>query len=299
MKDYAFRLGFSGIGIAGAGALVEARQQFEQSIALGFHADMLYLARETGHRFLPTRLLAGCQSVIVCLYDYRLPLELQSRYKVARYAQLKDYHIFMREKLEALAAFVHAGTTGEQYKITVDTSPLSEKQWAVQAGLGHLGKNGLLLSSSGSYCFIGIILTTLHLPTTEPAALAERQDPCGSCRLCVEACPAGALHEPYRVDARRCIAYHTVEYKGTGEHFPKIQCSPWIFGCDRCQEVCPRNRALSYPTDAQRYQAPFLHFTDSDWENLTSEQFQRYFSGTCLQRRGYEKIRVAISRDKE
>lgn len=285
-------MGFTRCGIAASNAPPAGENYFEEMIGEGFHAGMGYLARNIHGRFSPDSLLPGCKSVIVCLYHYKTATEMTGRYRVARYARLTDYHSFLKEKLEKLAADIHSGRPDMDYRITVDSSPLTEKNWAVKAGLGSIGKNSLFRSKEGSFCLIGTILTQWELEpdTEEPVE-------CGECTLCMDACPQKAIVTPYRVDANRCLSYINTEKKNPDEGIPS--CSPWIFGCDICQEVCPHNRNTYENPDVMNHFSLFLHFQDKDFEMLTAEQFDLYFKGTPLERRKFGRVYQEIQRVKK
>jgi epoxyqueuosine reductase len=160
--------------------------------------------------------------------------------RIARYAWGKDYHTVMSQRLSQLEAKIAALAPGVTTRVYVDTGPIMEKAWAQQAGLGWIGKHSNLVSTGcGSWLLLGEILTTLDLEPDEPAT-----DLCGSCTLCIQACPTGAIVEPYVVDARLCISYLTIELRGSREAIPydlASQMGNRIFGCDDCLDVCPFN----------------------------------------------------------
>lgn len=284
IKAKALSLGFSACGIASATHLVSEQHRFENAMEQNFHAGMRYLERNIDRRFDPRRYFPDCRSVIVALFHYPVPSLDDDFYKVARYAHLPDYHLFMKEMLEELAApFHHAGTA---YKTTVDTSPVTEKNWAVKAGLGSIGKNTLFRSEKGSFCLIGTILTTLSL-NPDP----EKEIPCENCNRCVKACPTGAL-KPYQLDCTKCIAYLTIEHKGEISETTAHQ--PWIFGCDICQEACPHNKTALENGDRSAKFSLFSHLEKEGWENLNKEQFQLLFKDTPLERRTFERVMEQI-----
>jgi epoxyqueuosine reductase len=283
IKQKAADLGFTACGIAKADYLQKEESLFRDSLALGFHADMKYLEKEPQKRFHPSVYLPNCHSVIVCIYHYNTNIQLNTSYKIARFACLTDYHVFLKEKLEQLAQFIHQDIENKQYIVTIDSSPVSEKNWAVKAGLGSLGKNTLFRDANGSYCFIGLILTELQLKDEEQ----KQEFPCGNCRLCQDACPTHALDIPYRLDARKCISYHTIECKNNIDFQDNTN---YLFGCDICQEVCPHNQNTKKNTDAEIYMAPFLLLDKPDLKVLIERDFQKYFSTTTLYRRKYNRI---------
>lgn len=232
----AVRLGFDAIGFARADvALADDFARYEQFVAAGMHGEMDWLARlpEARQRVDGVHILPGAKTVICLARRYGRVDDPPS--PIARYARGRDYHNGMRKKLRKLAAM--ARTFGAEARPLCDEEPILERAWAARAGLGFVGKNGLLIAPGiGSFVLLGEVVTTLELPADEP--MSER---CGSCTRCLDACPTQAFAAPWILDPRRCIAYLTIEHRsaipedlraGIGEH---------LFGCDDCQTVCPFN----------------------------------------------------------
>lgn len=290
IKSFAGKVGFTQCGIAEAVLMEKERFRFEAMIREGYHANLDYLARNIPQRFNPELLLPGCRSIIVCLYHYNTP-PLDSDFRIARYALMDDYHIFLKNKLKEITEFIRGKQPEAKFKITVDTSPISEKNWAVKAGLGTIGKNSLFRSESGSFCLIGLILTDLVLDYDRVLSGQE----CGTCTRCMDACPAKAIEEPYKVNISRCISYHTTT-KGTSSAEYCLDEAPWIFGCDICQEVCPHNASAVPNPDAVRHFSLFLHFKNKDFEQLNPDTFNQVFANNCIKRGGYEKLAGEIKR---
>jgi len=264
LKERAGEEGFSLAGIASAdpGAHRPFYRSWEEA---GRHGEMAYLARPDAVRRRAdlAETMPEARTCLVVAHEYGLvdppgvPAD-RSRAVIARYARGDDYHEVIREKLERLLGWlderVEGGVRGRAY---VDTGPLLERELGQRAGLGWFGKNTLLISPSrGSYFFLGVLLLDLELPPDPPF----REDRCGSCSACLEACPTGALlgrdaEGAPVIDARRCISYLTIELRGS---IP-AELRPWIgnrvFGCDICQEVCPWNRRFSMPATEPRYAA--------------------------------------------
>jgi epoxyqueuosine reductase len=165
-------------------------------------------------------------------------------YKIARYAQIEDYHIFMKEKLELLARHLQEQYGNFNYKTTVDTLTISEKAWAVRAGIGYYGKNGVLQTSLGSFIFLGILLIDKEVDAYDEPNTKS----CGNCNKCIAGCPTGAIVNPYYVDCNQCISHINLNKKETD--FSRIAQYGWIKGCDVCQEVCPNNLCASINSDA-------------------------------------------------
>jgi len=209
----------------------------------GYHGTMAWMTRDPSRRSDPPQVLPGCRSMVSVGMNYytdNRANEQPGMGRIARYAWGKDYHIVMSRRLSQLEAKIAALAPGVTTKAYLDTGPIMEKAWAQQAGLGWIGKHSNLVSAEcGSWLLLGEILTTLDLEQDEPAT-----DLCGSCTLCIQACPTGAIVEPYVVDARLCISYLTIELRGGREVISDdlaAQMGNRIFGCDDCLDVCPFN----------------------------------------------------------
>jgi epoxyqueuosine reductase len=208
-----------------------------------FHGSMGWMARDPARRADPAQVLPGCRSVISVGLNYFTGHHADERPghgRIARYAWGCDYHELLGVKLTALCSRIQDLASESRSIWYVDTGPVMEKAWAQQAGLGWIGKHSNLVSGQyGSWLLLGEVLTTLDLEPDEAGS-----DLCGSCSLCIHACPTGAIVEPYVVDARRCISYLTIEYRGEAAEIPEPirgKMGNRIFGCDDCLDVCPYN----------------------------------------------------------
>lgn len=208
-----------------------------------FHGTMGWMARDSARRADPAQVLPDCRSVVSVGLNYFTGHHADERPghgRIARYAWGRDYHEVLGAKLTDLCARIQALVPESRSIWYVDTGPVMEKAWAQQAGLGWIGKHSNLVSGQyGSWLVLGEVLTTLDLDPDEAGS-----DLCGSCSLCIKACPTGAIVEPYVVDARRCISYLTIEYRGEAREIPeplRRQMGHRIFGCDDCLDVCPYN----------------------------------------------------------
>jgi len=237
-------VGFDVAGVAAARATPETRF-LREWIARGYAGGMHYLTRRVEDRVDPRRVLEGARSVLVVGLAYASeeraaePGRDGSRGRLARYAGGDDYHELMRDRLRALESGLEA-LLGVPLRTRsyVDTGPVAERVWAAEAGLGWLGKNGMLIHPRlGSYLLLGVMLTDLEL-----APEVRQPDRCGRCRACLDACPTRALEAPRLLDARRCIAYGTIEDPGPIPEELRVAFGDRVFGCDLCQEVCPWNR---------------------------------------------------------
>lgn len=253
IKRRALELGFDLVGMTPAKP-TPAFQFFQEWLGSGLGGTMTYLNRGLLKRQDPDLILAGVESVICCAMTYHTGQIKSSERKedeawISAYTWGDDYHDILLEKLKALETFIQKLAPGEKTKAYVDTGPVMEKAYAAQAGLGWIGKNTCLINDGlGSFIFLGEILTTLKLDYDQPAL-----DLCGTCTLCLEACPTQALTEPYVMDARRCISYLTLEYKG--EIAPDLaeKMNGHLAGCDICQEVCPHNQEIPLSPEARFY----------------------------------------------
>lgn len=244
LKTWAVEAGFDRAGIAslepGPGAA--AGETFRRWLARGDQAGMQYLERRVEVRMDPASLLPGASSAIcVALQYWPLAGEPEPEGdlwpRVARYARGLDYHELMLARLQGLAGRVRAAFPGCTTRPYVDTGPILERDLAARAGLGAIGKNTMLLHpDAGSWFLLGELLLTLDLAPDVPIA-----DLCGSCTRCLEACPTGALREPYRLDSNLCISYWTIEHRGDFPAGAGELLGDWVFGCDICQEACPWN----------------------------------------------------------
>jgi len=242
VKQWALEAGFDRAGVATLEPL-EHGGAFVRWLERGEHAGMSYLERRVEARLVPATILDGATSVLCVALRYA-PLAGEDEPEgdlwpgVARYARGRDYHALMEERLDVVAARVAAAFPHARSRRYVDTGPVLERELAARAGIGVVGKNTCLLDREmGSWFLLGELFLTLELAADEPLA-----DLCGGCTLCLEACPTGALVEPYRLDSNLCISYWTIEHRGALPAAAADAAGPWVFGCDICQDVCPWNR---------------------------------------------------------
>jgi len=279
------RESFVCVGIAPA-STPEKFDLFRGWVAAGHHAGMKYLETTRETRADPTRLLAGaCSIVCLAARHRRRPLVASDGATVARYASGPDYHGTLRQRATRVARAAAARLGDFRYRVCVDSTPLAERSFAAAAGLGWIGKNGCLMDSEhGSFLLLAEILTDLDLPPDDP--VAER---CGSCVRCLDACPTGAFLEPGLLDAGRCLAYWTIEHRGTIPDGVKEKVGPHVFGCDICQDVCPWNKPLSPTEGAQSSGSPAKESdvpTRREWLQMGPGQWRRRYGATALNRAG-------------
>ncbi len=207
----------------------------------------------------------------------------------------KDYHVVIKEKLNLLSEYLISLFPNTKTRCFVDSAPLFEKAFAVQAGLGWIGKNTLLTTPKGSLFFIGEIFTSLELQSDEPFS---KQD-CGSCDKCVKACPTNAFNDSYILNANRCLSYQSIERKQIAwdKTFTPFTCN-YIYGCDICQRVCPYNlKANNAIIPEFQIKDQILNYSNEDWEQLSENEFNRIFADSAIKRIGYlkfmENIKIA------
>ena len=241
LKAWAVEEGFTRAGVARLEPS-ENGDFYRRWLERGHHAGMAWMERRIELRENPAQLLEGARSVLCVALQYHPlegdePVEGDLWPRVARYARGRDYHDIMGKGLKRLARRVREAFPGADTRPYVDTGPVLERELAARAGLGSVGKNTNLLHRRwGSYFLLGELFTTLELGADPPIA-----DLCGRCTRCLDACPTGALPEPYRLDSRKCISYWTIEHRGALPEAMRPQLGEWVFGCDICQEVCPWN----------------------------------------------------------
>lgn len=291
LKAEALRLGFSAFGVARAEA-VGARDAdaLRRWLAGGCHGGMDYMARHEALRLDPRGLLPGAQSVVVVAMNYLPARRMPSgRPQLALYAYGRDYHDILRERLYRLAAALPPTSDASPgVRVCVDTAPLLERYWAAEAGLGWIGRNTcLILPGQGSFFFLGVLLTTC-LSDRYDAPIAPR---CGHCRKCVAACPTQALGGDCTLDARRCLSYLSIEHRGPIPPELGRRLRPYIYGCDRCQLVCPHN-AQAQPTAEPAFAASeaLLDMDGPQWSSLTPERYRTLFAGSAVKRAKYEGL---------
>lgn len=256
----------------------QAQEQYDRWISSGRHGRMQYLEKYPDIRNNPQLLLPGARSMICCAFAYH-PAPENSPVCIAAYALGTDYHLAIRERLDRAAEAFRAIYGGET-RVCVDTAPLRERYWAVRAGLGVMGMNNhLIVPGTGSYILLGEILTTVQLTPDTPLA-----GDCGGCGRCMKACPTGAILPDGSVDARRCLSYLTIEYRGEFE--PGTDLHGSLYGCDRCSAACPHNSHASR-TDVIAELEPrreLLQLTPDDCLKMNQEQFSTLFRHSAIKR---------------
>lgn len=283
-------VGFDLCGVTPCRHLAANEARFRDWLAAGCHASLGYLERNVEKRFDPARLVEGARTAVVCAVGYKNALSggypPSCRTKVASYACNRDYHATIREMLGRLFERIRAMSLTVGGRAFVDSAPLCEKQLAVEAGLGWIGRQSLLVTPTlGSYVLLGELLLTEEAEDCDRPFEGSR---CGSCRICLDRCPAGAIRADRTIDARRCIACRTIERGDAADG----SLDGWIFGCDACQQHCPYNlRAPLHRNPAFDPLFDPLAMDRAAWEALDDAAFAERFGETPLARSGAERIR--------
>jgi epoxyqueuosine reductase len=292
IKGWGRELGFQQLGISGV-ELPEDEQRLLAWLAAGRHGDMAYMQQHGTRRSRPQELVPGTLRVISARMDYwpgatedtEALLEDRDRAYIARYALGRDYHKVLRARLQKLADRIQEEIGAFGYRAFTDSAPVLEKALARGAGLGWIGKHtNLINKDAGSWFFLGELFTDLPLPLDEAGG-----EHCGSCRACLDVCPTGAIVAPYELDARRCIAYLTIEHKGSIPAEFRKPMGNRVFGCDDCQLFCPWNKFAQVSKEAD-----FTPRAGLDGPKLTElfawteEEFLKRTEGSAIRRAGYE-----------
>jgi epoxyqueuosine reductase len=285
IKSKANEIGFANIGFAKFELLDSEIKYYKEWLNKKYNASMDYLERTIDKRHNISLLLEGAKTIIVTATNYYQSMNYSNsieNVKIARYALGNDYHFVIKNMQNELINFIKGFYPNANFKNYVDTGSILERQWAVRAGLGWQGKNGLVISRNiGSWFFIGIIITDIEFES-------DNQIPnyCGTCRKCIDACPTNAIVNPSVIDANKCISYWTIAAKHNldipetiNTHNPN-----WLFGCDICQEVCPWNKKLQQNTRIKEFlvknyenEISLLHLID-----ITNEEFNKIFKNSAI-----------------
>lgn len=299
-------LGFDACGFAKARQLDHEARKLEEWLNQGRHGNMLWMEQHFDKRIDPTKLVPGAKTVVSVLASYyREEHKEQSHYhfptdkgnvaankkpKIAKYAQGRDYHKVLKKKLYELFEFTKEINGGLEGRVFVDSAPVLDRAWAVDAGLAWQGKNSMLLErKTGSYFFIGEMIIDAEFKVNE----GPPTDHCGSCTRCIDACPTQAIYEPYKVDANKCISYLTIELKDQIPTELQESVGNWMFGCDICQEVCPWNRKAKIGS-IQDFDVrnKLLDKDVNYWEELSLDQYNTLFEGSAIRRAKFEKFKL-------
>jgi epoxyqueuosine reductase len=292
LKAQAEAEGFGACGICGPDAVPEAAGRLAAFVAAGWHGRMAWMAERMRWRGSPPALWPEARSVIMLAEVYTPeddPLRVlarRDRGAISVYARGRDYHDIVKKRLKRLGRWLVA-ETGAAIKVFVDTAPVMEKPLAAAAGVGWQGKHTNLLSRElGNWFFLGAIYTDLELPRDAPGA-----DHCGSCRACLDVCPTRAFPAPYRLDARRCISYLTIEHEGPVDPELRPLLGNRIYGCDDCLAVCPWNKFAQTAREmGHRARRELVAPPLAELAELDDAGFRRLFSGSAIKRIGRHRF---------
>ena len=291
LQKEAQRLGFLSCRVSDAVFLEEDAPRLEQWLNKGYHGSMSYMENHFDKRLDPRKLVPGARSVVSLAYNYFPQKEISSTDdsmpQIAKYAYGEDYHYVIKDKLFELLDSLSSSYGDIQGRCFVDSAPVMERSWAKKSGLGWVGKNSLLLrKSEGSFFFLAELIIDLALPSDNIEI-----DHCGTCTKCIDACPTGAIVQPEVIDSNRCISHMTIELHGSLPSDYKDSISPWVFGCDICQDVCPWNRH-SKPHQEKRFTpGPWKDWNINDWKEITEETFGRIFKRSAIKRAGFAGLK--------
>jgi epoxyqueuosine reductase len=297
IKAQAKAVGFDLCGVA-RGETVPRLARLERWIDEGMAGEMTYLASSLEERRDPSRVLPSVRSIVSlgCVYntnDTPTHDDVPATAILSRYARGDDYHDVIRQRLRTLVTWM-AGTAGPGFEAfsCVDAGPVQERVFAEQAGLGWIGKHtGVINASLGSWIFLAEVLTNAELEPDEPAV-----DQCGTCTRCIDACPTGAIVEPYTVDATRCLSYLTIEKRGPVPHELRDAIGAHVYGCDVCQDVCPWNRRAASSSDPAWQPRAVSRQTDLvALCRMSDDEWRAALRGSAMRRAGLRRIRRSLA----
>jgi epoxyqueuosine reductase len=293
IKHEAHNMGFTACGIAPACLLEDDARRLKDWLSKGLHAGMQYMENHFEKRIDPHQLVPGGKSVIVVLLNYypSIAKAEDDNLIISKYAYGQDYHQVMKAKLKTFQKVINKDIIPCKSRAFVDSAPVMERTWAARAGLGWIGKNSNLISPQhGSFVFIGEIIVNSELEYDKPI-----HDYCGQCNKCIEACPTGAIISPRKIDSNRCISYWTIEHKGSIPKNLKGKFNNRIFGCDICQDICPRNHRVK-PNNVSEFTptSDLINMCRNDWQNLTEEKYNELFAKSAVKRVKYSGLKRNI-----
>jgi epoxyqueuosine reductase len=290
IKDKARELGFDMCGIAKARNLAEREPVMREWLNAGMNDKMEYLGRNLEKRLNPELLFPGARSLVVTGLNYYSGKGQKKANApiLSRYAYGMNYHDVIIPKLDKLLLFIKGINPGTEGKALCDSAPLLEKAWAVESGLGWQGRHSIVINKeAGSFFFIGILILGIKLDYDKPFT----GEYCGDCRICLESCPTAAINGNRTIDARKCIANLTIENRGPipGEFIPLLERR--IYGCDKCQEVCPWNKKAKPDTTPEfTIDEEVAEMSLEEWQSLSRERFDWLFKNSSVGRVKYEQF---------
>lgn len=296
IKKVALNAGFDICGVTLCQSFPTNRAAFDSWLELGYDSSLHYMRNNIDKRFDVEQMVDGARSVVVCGVSYKS--EISGGYnsadncKIASYACNRDYHKSLKKMLKAMLRELQTIYPSLDGRAFVDSAPILEKQYAVEAGLGWIGQQSLLVTPAyGTYILLGELVLNAEVDEYDKPLKGVG---CGECRRCIDACPTGAIVKPMTINTARCISCHTIEAESTSE----INLNGWIFGCDECQNCCPYNKKAK-PHSSAAFDPLFDPRTigPDEWLTMSEEYFSLQFSSTPLKRSGLERIKQNVKRD--
>lgn len=297
IRSLAIETGFCACGFSQARELTSDKNSLLQRIDKGYTAEMKYLENNLEKRSDPRILFEDAKTVISVLLSYfPQKIEIPSDYHVSAYARGNDYHKIIDSLLEKFLIKIKEIIPEVKGRTTCDSGPIFERAWAKNAGLGWIGKNAILINpEAGSFVFLGEVIIDKELEYDSPI-----EEQCGSCTLCLDACPTKALIEPYTLNATKCITYHTVDKRAM--EMPdevKEKLNKRIYACDTCQDVCPYNKGANKTLNKFFIPNEYVTWTNTEWESLTEEKFEINFKNTSIKKLGFLGLQKNIEQIKK
>lgn len=291
VRKAACKLGFSVCGFASVDELPLAADFMRHWLNNGYAASMAYMGDNLSIRLDPRKLLPEVKTMIMVLMNY-YPSQWQpeNQPRIAAYAYGDDYHYVIRQRLTSLAEQISAEEFGANhyYRVFADSAPIMERFWAERAGLGWIGKSGMLVNRKlGTYTFIGTLMTSLSFPSD-----SRQPNRCGDCHACIDVCPTAAIVADGVLDARRCLSYLTIEHRGGIPPELVESAGDTLYGCDRCMSVCPWNR-FAAPHEIEQFN-PTEGLFDMDWSEFSRSSYNRILKFSPMQRAGYRKLKNRV-----
>lgn len=291
IRTAADELGFDACGFATLDHLPLSVGYMRHWLDEEYSASMVYMRNNLSIRLDPRQLLPEAKTMIMVLMNY-YPAQWQpiGQPRIASYAYGDDYHYVVRKRLTLLAEKISASRFGKghSYRVFADSAPVMERFWAQRAGLGWIGKSGMLVNQRlGTYTFIGTLITSLQFDSDTP-----QPNRCGRCHACLDACPTAAIVADGQIDARRCLSYLTIEHKGDIPPEFVAPAGDRLYGCDRCMSVCPWNR-FAKPNDIEEFN-PTEGLFEMDWQVFSRSDYNRVLKSSAMQRAGYRKLKNRV-----
>ncbi|MDI6779577.1 MAG: tRNA epoxyqueuosine(34) reductase QueG [Bacteroidota bacterium] len=291
IRQKAKDIGFSKIGFAEARQLSKHANHLRKWLSNGYHGTMGWMESNFEKRIDPRKVYPDAKTIIVVAINYFVNqhnIGDSGAAKISRYAWGDDYHSVLKERLRVLLNYIKSIDGKVEGKIYIDTGPVMEKAWAQISGIGWIGKHtNIITREYGSWVFLGVILLNKEIESD-----LYFTDHCGSCTKCIEACPTDAIVTPYILDSRLCISYLTIEHKDEIDSQLERKFENWIYGCDKCQDVCPWNKKFSKNTEIKEFhlRENVLNKNLNEFQSISFDEFNALFRGSPIKRIKHKKF---------